>query len=243
MAKEVRFFYDPQCLGSLPEDEAGHATRVLRLQEGDEIFLMDGQGAFHRAEITLSTKRTCDYRILESLPQQPAWRGHIHLAIAPTKNVDRIEWMTEKATEIGWNEVTFLDCAFSERRHLRTDRLRGILVSAAKQSHKAWMPTTPDEMIPFRSFVEAPREGQRFICHCYDSADVSPQSTKPLLRDVLSSDGDATVMVGPEGDFSIEEVRLAEQLGWQSVSLGTSRLRTETAGLCAVHLMQLFKQI
>lgn len=243
MAKEVRFFYDRELKGTLPEEEAGHATRVLRLTEGNEIFLMDGKGAFYRAEITLATKRTCDYHVLETMPQQRAWRGQIHLGIAPTKNIDRIEWLMEKATEIGWDSVTLLDCDFSERRKVRADRLQGIIVSAVKQSHKAWMPTMPEEMIAFRHFVEAPREGQRFICHCYDPSDVSEHSTKPLLKDVLRPEGEATVLVGPEGDFSIEEVRLAESLGWQSVSLGTSRLRTETAGLCAVHTMQLTKQL
>lgn len=241
MAKEVRFFYDPLVSGSLPEEEAGHAIRVLRLSEGDEIFLMDGKGTFYKAEITLTTKRTCDYHVLETLPQSRPWRGRVHLAIAPTKNVDRIEWMAEKATEIGWDEVTFLDCEFSERRRLRTDRIRGILTSAVKQSHKAWMTSTPDELVSFRDFVTAPRQGQRFICHCYDPADIGEMSSKPLLRNVVEPDGACTVMVGPEGDFSIEEVRLAESLGWQSVSLGESRLRTETAGLCAVHLMQLAK--
>lgn len=241
MAKEVRFFYDPQLTGSLPEAEAGHAMRVLRLGEGDEIFLMDGRGTFYRAEITLATKRVCDYRIIEEQPQERAWKGRIHLGIAPTKNVDRIEWLAEKATEIGWDAVTFLDCDFSERRRMRTDRIRGIIESAVKQSHKAWMPETPDEMVPFRTFIDQVTDGQRFICHCYAEADVSPEATKPLLRDVLEAEGDCTVLVGPEGDFSIEEVRYAVSQGWQSVSLGRSRLRTETAGLCAVHLMQIMK--
>lgn len=243
MAKEVRFFYDPALSGSLPEEEAGHATRVLRLTEGDEIYLMDGCGTFCRAEITLATKRVCDYRITQTMPQQRPWRGHIHLGIAPTKNIDRIEWLMEKATEIGWDAVSLLDCDFSERRKVRADRLEGIIVSAVKQSHKAWMPVLSSDMIPFAEFVAQPLSGQRFICHCYEPADVSPTSVKPLLKDVLTTDGDATVLIGPEGDFSIEEVRLAESLGWQSVSLGTSRLRTETAGLCAVHTMQLKKQI
>ncbi|MCF0197094.1 MAG: RsmE family RNA methyltransferase, partial [Bacteroidaceae bacterium] len=109
MAKEIRFFYDPDVRGTLPPAEAGHATRVLRLTSGDEIFLMDGRGCFYRAEITLAGKNVCDYQVVETLEQQRAWQGEIHLAIAPTKNIDRIEWMVEKATEIGWDSVTFLN--------------------------------------------------------------------------------------------------------------------------------------
>lgn len=241
--KETRFFYVPQAsaVTELPKEEAQHALRVLRLEVGDEINLMDGQGTYHRAQITTATGHRCLYRILESEPQQPAWHGHLHIAMAPTKNNDRTEWMAEKATEIGVDEFSFLNCQFSERRVLKTERVEKIVVSAVKQSHKAWMPRV-NEMQDFRHFVEAERAGQKFICHCYEGEDVGV-TEKPHLMDALQGGQDATVLIGPEGDFSVEEVRMALAHGYQSVSLGTSRLRTETAALTAVHIMQLKNQI
>ena len=240
--KEVRFFYVPDarnCI-ELPSEEASHATRVLRLTEGDELFLMDGEGCFFRAVITVATNHRCQYHIEETLPQEPAWQGHLHLAIAPTKLMDRVEWFAEKATEIGFDELTFLDCQFSERRVIKDERIDKILVSAMKQSHKAWKPKL-NGMQRFRDFIAEEREGDRFICHCYEmTADNGLQSAdKPLLFDVLQPGVPTTVLIGPEGDFSIDEVRLAMQHGYRSVSLGRSRLRTETAALVAVHMMQL----
>lgn len=235
--KEERFFYQPDVAsGALSKEEAAHAVRVLRLREGDEVWLMDGQGTFYRAEITIASNHNCLYRVVETLPQERAWKGHIHLAVAPTKLNDRMEWLAEKATEIGFDELSFLDCKFSERRVVKTERIDKIVLSALKQSRKAWKPAVND-MQPFKSFVTRPRTGQKFICHCYEEA-----SALPYLLDVLEQGRDATVMIGPEGDFSIEEVRFAEANGWQSVSLGLSRLRTETAALVAVHLMQIRNQ-
>ena len=219
----------------LPQDEAVHALRVLRLKEGDEIFLMDGEGAFFRAVVAMTNSKHCFYKILETLPQEKTWRGRIHLAIAPTKNIDRIEWLAEKATEVGFDEISFLDCHFSERRQLRVDRIEKIVVSAMKQSRKAWLPSVND-MIPFRKFVEMPREGRKFIAHCYE--EIGRQELFPLLSQTPETE-DVTVLVGPEGDFSIDEVRLAMENGFESVSLGASRLRTETAGLVAVMMANL----
>ena len=241
--KEVRFFYTPTVSGSLPEDEAKHAVRVLRMQEGDEINLMDGCGTFYRAEITTASNHHCLYKIIEEEKQERAWSGSIHLAVAPTKLNERIEWLVEKATEIGWDRVSFLNCQFSERRNIKTERVEKIVVSAAKQSHKAWMPDV-DEMQTFKDFVKqwGLQEGsgqdgiQRFICHCNEG-------NQPHLKDMLKNGQDCIVMIGPEGDFSTEEVKFAEKYGFQSVSLGTSRLRTETAALVAVHLMQLSQAI
>lgn len=247
MAKELRFFYDPQMMGELPQEEAQHAVRVLRLGVGDGLNLMDGRGTYYRAEITAATNHKCLYRVLEVMPQEHPWRGRLCIGMAPTKLNDRVEWFAEKATEIGVDEFAFLDCQFSERRVLKTERVDKIVVSAMKQSHKAWKPEV-DEMTDFRKFVSAERVGQKFICHCYDQADIDGEpgmrnsTDKPHLMDVLKGDEDCTVLVGPEGDFSVEEVRLAQQYGYRSVSLGTSRLRTETAALVAVHLMQLCHQ-
>ena len=235
--KEVRYFYAPDAANSteLPADEAGHALRVLRLGVGDELLLADGQGCFYRAVITAATGHRCTYRIEETLPQEPAWKGHLHLAMAPTKLMDRVEWFAEKATEIGFDELTFLRCQFSERTVIKTERVEKILVSAMKQSRKAWKPKL-NEMTDFRQFLQQPFEGGKFICHCYEQDDLTP---KVLLKDVLKRGEDALVLVGPEGDFSIEEVRMAEKAGFVGVSLGKSRLRTETAALVAVHLMHL----
>lgn len=248
--KETRFFYDPQVSGELPQDEAKHATRVLRLAAGDELLLMDGQGSFFRAEITVADNHRCLYRILETMPQQPAWEGHIHIAVAPTKLNDRMEWFAEKATEIGMDELSFLDCKFSERHVIKCERIDKIIISAVKQSHKVWKPVL-NEMMSFDKFVRQERKGDKFICHCYDEGDIEPLSQplpqtegldKPFLMDVLRRGVETTVLVGPEGDFSVDEVRLALRNGYRSVSLGTSRLRTETAALAAVHMMQIINQ-
>lgn len=250
--KEVRFFYVPDAATQteLPQEEATHALRVLRIQAGDELFLMDGKGVFCRAEVSLATNKRCIYEVKEVMPQQPAWRGHIHLAIAPTKMMDRIEWMAEKATEIGFDEISFLNCKFSERKVIRIDRIDKIVVSAVKQSHKAWKPVV-NELQNFKDFITTPRNGRKFICHCYEEIekkDFFAEISKSCPADEsagAAQEGadDITVLVGPEGDFSIDEVRLALENGYESVSLGTSRLRTETAGLVAVNMCHLARAL
>ena len=243
--KEARYFYVPQAgqRDELPSEEARHAVRVLRLVEGDEIFLIDGAGSFLRCTITLAAPHHCAYRVEETQAQQPTWRGHIHLAIAPTKDMGRMEWMAEKATEVGWDEVSFLDTQCSERRSLRADRIDKIVVAAMKQSRKAWKPVV-NEMASFRAFVDAHQEGRRFICHCYP--EIARQDFFDAITaqqgDAAGASDDITVLVGPEGDFSVEEVRYALDRGYESVSLGKSRLRTETAGLTAVVMAQLARR-
>jgi 16S rRNA (uracil1498-N3)-methyltransferase len=239
--KEIRFFYvpDAEVLTELPAEEASHATRVLRLKEGDELMLMDGKGGFFRAEVTLASNHHCDYRILEKLPQPRQWEGRVHLAIAPTKLTDRIEWMTEKATEVGIDELSFLNCQFSERRNLKTERISKIVVSAVKQSHKAYMPIV-NELTPFKQFIADHPTGHRFIAHCYQEV---PRVNLFDQLCQLDANSDALVLIGPEGDFCIDEVRQAVDAGFVSVDLGKSRLRTETAGLSAVMMMQLAKQV
>lgn len=237
--KEARYFFVPDAAHQteLPTEEAMHATRVLRLKAGDEIFLMDGVGNYYRAQVTIAATHHCYYEILEHLPQEPEWKGHLHLAIAPTKMMDRMEWLVEKATEIGVDEISFLNCKFSERKLLKLPRLEKIVISAVKQSHKAWNPVL-HEMVSFKDFIRQPREGGKFIAHCYD------QIPRTYLFDELrksSAPEELTVMIGPEGDFSIDEVKDAVEAGYQSVHLGTSRLRTETAGLSAVMMMRISK--
>ncbi len=275
--KEVRYFYVPDAANQveLPAEEATHALRVLRLKGGDEIFLMDGEGSFFRAEVTAASSKRCLYEIKEEMPQQRAWKGHIHLAIAPTKMMERIEWMAEKATEIGFDELSFLNCQFSERKVVKTPRIDKIVISAVKQSHKAWKPVV-NELVSFKEFIQTPRPGRKFICHCYEevekkdffteisgilneahaatespTADVATAASESPTADVATvasesptaDAADITVLVGPEGDFSIDEVRLALENGYESVSLGTSRLRTETAGLVAVHMAHIARRL
>ena len=265
--KEVRYFYVPDAANhvELPAEEATHALRVLRLKGGDEIFLMDGEGSFFRAEVTAASSKRCLYEIKEEMPQQRAWKGHIHLAIAPTKMMERIEWMAEKATEIGFDELSFLNCQFSERKVVKTPRIDKIVISAVKQSHKAWKPVV-NELVSFKEFIHTPRPGRKFICHCYEEVEKkdffieisgilneahAPAATESSNADVATAASesptadaaDITVLVGPEGDFSIDEVRLALENGYESVSLGTSRLRTETAGLVAVHMAHIARRL
>ena len=240
--KEVRYFYVPDAANQteLPPEEATHALRVLRLKAGDEIFLMDGEGVFYRAQVSMASSKHCLYDVLDTMPQERAWNGRIHLAIAPTKMMDRIEWMAEKCTEIGFDEISFLNCKFSERKVLRADRIEKIVVSAVKQSHKAWKPLVND-LTTFKEFITAPRQGRKFICHCYEEVEKKDFFSE-LSQPYEGADGDVTVLVGPEGDFSIDEVRLALENGYESVSLGTSRLRTETAGLVAVTMANLARR-
>ena len=199
---------------------------------------MDGCGTFYRARVSQADRKRCGYQVVEVLPQQRQWEGRVHLAIAPTKMMERTEWMAEKATEVGIDALTFLDCQFSERKVLKLERIQKIVQAAVKQSRKAWFPQL-EEMQPFRRFVESHTTGRRYIAHCYD--EVPRVSLFDELRRPAPS-ADALVMIGPEGDFSIDEVRTAVAAGFVSVDLGVSRLRTETAGLAAVMMMQLSRQ-
>ena len=237
--KEARYFYVPDAAHAheLPADEASHAVKVLRLTAGDEMMLMDGQGIFYRAVVIVASNHHCMYDIQETQPQERPWQGHIHLAIAPTKLMDRTEWMVEKAVEIGVDEMTFLDCQFSERRVVKTQRLEKIAVSAMKQSRKAWK-TEIHEMTSFNDFITTPRSGYQYIAHCYEEVE---RSFLFEQMKALAPTEDVTILIGPEGDFSINEVRNAIGKGYQSVHLGSSRLRTETAGLSAVMMAQLSK--
>ena len=223
----------------MPTDEAIHAIRVLRLKIGDDIFLIDGKGSFYEAVVTLANSKHCLYKITQTLVQNKTWKGHIHLAIAPTKDISRIEWLVEKATEIGFDEISFLNCQFSERKNLRIDRIERIVISAMKQSRKAWKPIV-NNMLSFEDFMQKEVTGQKFICHCYNEIEktdfFSNINNSGLFEDI-------TVLIGPEGDFSINEVHQALQQQYKSTTLGNSRLRTETAGLAAVLMANLANRI
>jgi 16S rRNA (uracil1498-N3)-methyltransferase len=230
----MHLFYTPDIDKSneLPDEEAQHCTRVLRLNAGDEIMLADGRGCFYRAVITLASNKYCLFDVVETMPQAPLWTGRLHICMGPTKNMDRNEWFAEKATEIGMDELTFLNCRYSERKVIKRERIEKIVVSAVKQSLKARMPKL-NEMTDFGKLVASVGSGQKFIAHCYDDDD------KPMLKDVLKAGEEVTILIGPEGDFSEEEVRMAREAGFRAVSLGNSRLRTETAALVACHTFQL----
>lgn len=232
----MHVFYTPDIATSpeLPEEEAGHCLRVLRLSIGDEIMLTDGKGCFYKAVISAASGKRCQVKVTETIPQEKGWNGWLHIAMAPTKNMDRTEWFAEKATEIGFDELTFLNCRYSERKVIKTERIEKILVSAVKQSLKAAKPVL-NEMTDFNSFIARDFGGQKFIAHCYEGE-------KQLLKEVIHPGEDALVLIGPEGDFSEEEVEKAIANGFRPISLGKSRLRTETAALVACHTMNLLNQ-
>lgn len=230
----MHLFYAPdiETTGLLPEEEAAHCLRVLRLREGDPVEVTDGRGTFFEGTLAEVGKRAVRVELGKRTEWQKTWAIDLHLAVAPTKNMDRMEWLCEKACEIGLDRLTFLECRYSERRSLKTDRLRKILVSAMKQSLKGALPWL-EEMTPFEQFVKAERPGRKFIAHCHEG------SKLPLATVSLPQGSACTVLIGPEGDFSEEEVALAAAHGYEPVSIGRSRLRTETAALAAVALLNL----
>lgn len=227
----MQIFYTPDIQNKLqlPEEESGHCVRVLRLGEKDEILLTDGQGTFYKAAIVQPHPKHCEVHILDQWQQETLWPFYLHIAVAPTKNMDRMEWFCEKATEIGVDEITCLNCRFSERREIKPSRLEKILVSAMKQSQKARLPKL-NGMTDFKKFISQPFEGRKFIAHC-------EEGEKPLLKKIYQPGEKALILIGPEGDFSPEEIDLAKACGFEPISLGESRLRTETAALVACHTL------
>ena len=229
----MALFYVPDIAErwELSEEEAAHALRVLRLSIGAELEITDGKGNLYKAVISSIAGKHCYVEAKEVLPMPKGWNGNIHIAVAPTKNMDRIEWFAEKATEIGLDALTFVNCRFSERKVIKTERVERIVVSAMKQSLKYSKPVV-DEMVDFKKFISQERSGEKYIAHCYDGE-------KNMLKDIHQAGCDATVLIGPEGDFSPEEVKMAMEAGYKPVSLGNSRLRTETAALVACHILML----
>ena len=229
----MALFYVPDIAErwELSEEEAAHALRVLRSNIGDELDITDGKGNLYKSVISSIAGKHCYVEAKEILPMPKGWNGDIHIAVAPTKNMDRIEWLAEKATEIGLDAITFLNCRFSERKVVKCDRVERIVVSAMKQSLKYSKPLV-GEMTDFKKFISQERPGEKYIAHCYDGE-------KNLLKDIHPAGNDATILIGPEGDFSPEEVKMAMEAGYKPVSLGNSRLRTETAALAACHIFML----
>jgi 16S rRNA (uracil1498-N3)-methyltransferase len=201
----------------------------LRKKEGDEILLTDGKGFFYDAEIMQANPKHCIVNILKTIEQPKGWDFNLQIAFAPTKNIDRIEWFAEKATEIGIDRLSPILCQHSERKEIKAQRIEKILVSAMKQSQKALLPQL-DDIQSFSKFIKQEYDGQKFIAHCY------PQE-KVLLKDIYKKGSNALILIGPEGDFSEEEVKMAIDHGFKPISLGDSRLRTETAALVACHTL------
>ncbi|MEY3249334.1 MAG: hypothetical protein RL742_1377 [Bacteroidota bacterium] len=220
-----------QGLAFLDEEESRHLQTVLRRKEGDRLQLTDGKGAFFTGTIESAGKKEVIVRIESERSAPPRSATQLHIAMAPTKQIERFEWFLEKAAEIGVDAVTPLLCERSERRQIRSDRLEKILQSAMKQSLQAWLPRL-QPLTPFESVVKNAAEPIRCIAWCGETA-------VPHLADVLQPGKAVLALIGPEGDFSPEEVALALASGFQAVNLGPSRLRTETAGLYAVTTVNL----
>jgi 16S rRNA (uracil1498-N3)-methyltransferase len=221
-------------LASFDEVEMRHCIQVLRKRVGDEIMFADGKGSYYQGIIQSSNKKGFTATIIAKEERKNHLSSNLHLGIAPTKNIDRFEWFLEKATEFGISEITPLLCSNSERKQIRPDRLEKILLSAMKQSLHAHLPKL-HAMRSFEDFVkmaETDPNQQRFIAHCQES-------NLPHLFNNYTKGGNVLIAIGPEGDFSKEEISLALENNFHAISLGTSRLRTETAGIAAVHIVNL----
>jgi 16S rRNA (uracil1498-N3)-methyltransferase len=210
----------------LDEEESRHLVTVLRRRPGDRLRLTDGRGAFYDGELAETGKRHALVRLItrEEAPRERPAR--LHLAIAPTKQIERLEWLLEKATELGIDEITPLLCQRSERETVRLDRLEKVLLSAMKQSLRAYLPRL-HALTPFKKLVTVATEAQKRVAWC-------SETPLPYFMQTVEPEKDLLVLIGPEGDFTAEEVALAEANGFLGISLGTARLRTETAGLFVV---------
>lgn len=229
----MNLFYQPgipQGTYHLDSDESRHCVKVLRKTKGDSIRITDGRGKFYDAIITDPNPSSCAFQVMAEMPE-PVREERIHIAIAPTKNADRIEWFVEKAVELGVDKITFLETENSERVFLKLERLQRVAVSAMKQSIKATLPVLQG-MISLTRFMEETDEQQRFIAYV-DAT--NPDHLHQLAKPALST----VVAIGPEGDFTPSEIAAASTRGFIKVSLGKSRLRTETAGMAACHVLNL----
>ena len=214
----------------LSAEESKHATKVLRKKEGDILDFTDGKGYFYKAKITVADTRKCRLEIISSEQKEKQHNYHLHIAIAPTKNMDRFEWFLEKATEIGIDEITPIICSRSERKVIKTERCNRILLSAMKQSLKFHLPKL-NEAISLNDFIKQDFEGTKYIAHCEEGNKTELKEKKKEKRTLI--------LIGPEGDFSPTEIEMVLQYQFKAVSLGTSRLRTETAGIIAAHTINI----
>jgi 16S rRNA (uracil1498-N3)-methyltransferase len=237
----VHLFYTPDInseIYTLSEEESKHAIRVLRLVTGDIIQLIDGKGNFYTAEVAEDHPKRCTVRVTDIQKEYGKRSFLLHIAMAPTKNMERTEWFLEKAVEMGIDAFSPVQCEHSERVVVKLERLHKIAISAMKQSLKAFEPEL-NETLSFINFINSSKTfvGQKFIAHC------DRKTSEPgLLKNLYSKMNNALILIGPEGDFSSEEINLAIQNGFVPVSLGKSRLRTETAALAACHTINLINE-
>lgn len=223
----MHLFYTPDIAGEfyqLSEEESKHCIRVLRLEPDDKVQLIDGKGGFYVAKIIDAHPKHTTLKILEHQSDFNKRSHYLHMAVAPTKNIDRFEWFLEKATEIGIDEITPIICERSERKEVKTDRLNKIITSAVKQSLKAYHPKL-NEPVNFKNFV-GNVQAEKYIAHCMDGPKIA-------LKNGLSLKGNYLILIGPEGDFSASELAAAAIENYVPITLGASRLRTETAALAA----------
>lgn len=224
----MHIFYTPDIKGKkykLNAEESAHCVKVLRLKNDDTVNLVDGRGVLYKAQIEKAHVKGCSLKILESVHDYNKRSRYLHIAIAPTKKIDRFEWFLEKATEIGIDEITPILCDHSERRVIKPERLEKIMVTAMKQSQRAYLPI----LNPLTSLVELIEKvflGERYVAYCEGE-------DKVKLPDFAASKSNTQVLIGPEGDFSENEIQLLQKFNYQLLSLGDSRLRTETAGIVA----------
>ncbi|MDR1337393.1 MAG: 16S rRNA (uracil(1498)-N(3))-methyltransferase [Tannerella sp.] len=230
-------FYAPDMATrhELPEEESQHCTRVLRLKEGDEITVTDGKGHLYTAILTDIHPKHCSVEIAREQATEPFGNFRIHIAVAPAKQADRMEWFVEKATEIGISEITCLRCRYSERREMKLQRLHKIAVSAMKQSQQTRLPQI-HEMTDFEDFITLRFEGCKMFGHCREEGPKQP------VREIYRPGTNALLLIGPEGDFSSGEINAALEAGFLAVSLGKNRLRTETAALVACHTIHVLNR-
>lgn len=230
-------FYSPGIsdgINTLNEEESRHCRTVLRLTEGDMIHITNGSGTLYEARILDAKSKLVTVEMVSRTDEFGKRSYRLHMAVAPTKNIERFEWFLEKATEIGVDEITPILCEHSERKQIRIDRLEKVITSAVKQSLKAYHPNI-NELKEFRKFISEPATGQRFIAHLEESAPL-------LLKHACRPGEETTIIIGPEGDFSPSELEFARTSGWKTVSLGASRLRTETAAVSACSLVSFINQ-
>lgn len=224
----MQLFFTPDInseIYTLPEEESKHAIRVLRMKAGDTMNLIDGKGNLFTAEIISDNPKRCEVKITETKKEFEKRNHYLHIAIAPTKKIERFEWFLEKATEIGIDEITPIESKNSERAVVKTERLNKVIVSAIKQSIKAYMPKL-NEIKSFEKFIKEFSAEEKYIAHCREGA-------KQNLKTIYLKNKSAIILIGPEGDFTKDEIEIAKQNGYKEISLGNSRLRTETAGVVA----------
>lgn len=208
---------------TLTAEESWHCTKVLRKKTGEKIRLIDGKGNFYEGILELISEKKCSAKVTHGPVAQTPRNYFLHLAIAPTKQIDRIEWLIEKAIEIGCDEISFFSSKNSERTSVKTDRIVKIVESAVKQSLQAFIPKV-NELVSFKEFIQNQKADQKLIAHCY-------KLPKTHIKEIIFKNVSTLVLIGPEGDFTVDEVDQALQQNYKTISLGNNRLRSETAGL------------